>query len=77
MIPKTMSTQHPDNVYIPFFAREPQLSGEDEIIEAFYAFSVLGIEEQMLDVEGKEVDEFVVKKLLERYLHWNYLCRNS
>lgn len=70
MIPKTMSTQHPDNVYIPFFAQEPQLSGEDEVIEAFYAFSVLGIEEQMWDFEGKEVDEFVVKKLLERYPHF-------
>ncbi|ALV62475.1 Phosphoenolpyruvate carboxylase, archaeal [Thermococcus sp. 2319x1] len=70
MIPRTMSTQHPDNVYIPFFAQEPQLSGEDEIIEAFYAFSVLGVEEQMWDFEGKEVDEFVVKKLLEKYPHF-------
>ena len=67
MIPRTMSTQHPDNVFIPFFAQEPALGGEDEVTEAFYAFSVLGIEEQMWDFEGKEVDEFVVKKLLERH----------
>ena len=61
MIPRTMSTQHPDNTFIPFFAREPILSGEDEVVEAFYAFDVLGIEEQMWDFEGKEVDDFVVK----------------
>lgn len=67
MIPRTMSTQHPDNVFIPFFAKESVLGGEDEISEAFYAFSVLGVEEQMWDFEGKEVDEFVIKKLLEKY----------
>lgn len=67
MIPRTMSTQHPDNVFIPFFAHESSLGGEDEVVEAFYAFSVLGVEEQMWDFEGKEVDEFVVKKLLEKY----------
>ncbi|NJE25506.1 phosphoenolpyruvate carboxylase [Thermococcus sp. MV5] len=67
MIPRTMSTQHPDNVFIPFFAHESSLGGEDEVLEAFYAFSVLGVQEQMWDFEGKEVDEFVVKKLLEKY----------
>jgi len=67
MIPRTMSTQHPDNVYIPFFAHESSLGGEDEVLEAFYAFSVLGVQEQMWDFEGKEVDEFVIKKLLEKY----------
>ncbi|NJE10663.1 phosphoenolpyruvate carboxylase [Thermococcus sp. MAR1] len=67
MMPRTMSTQHPDNVFIPFFAGSPTMGGEDEVIEAFYAFSVLGIDEQMWDFEGKEVDEFVVKKLFERY----------
>ncbi|CAB48939.1 phosphoenolpyruvate carboxylase [Pyrococcus abyssi] len=67
MIPRIMSTQHPDNYSIPFFANSPVLGGEDEITEAFYAFNVLGADEQMWDFEGKEVDEFVVKKLLERY----------
>ena len=62
-----MSTQHPDNVNSPFFAENPELSGEDEIQEAYYAFSHLGCEEQMWDCEGKEVDNYVVKKLLAKY----------
>jgi phosphoenolpyruvate carboxylase len=62
-----MSTQHPDNVTTPFFAHNSVLAGEDEIQEAYYAFSHLGIEEQMWDCEGKEVDNFVVEKLLSRY----------
>jgi phosphoenolpyruvate carboxylase len=66
-IPKTMSTQHPDNVNTPFFAHSAVMGGEDEIQEAFYAYSHLGIEEQMWDVEGKEVDTYVVKKLLSKY----------
>ncbi len=66
-IPKTMSTQHPDNANIPFFARSPVLEGDDEIQEVFYAFTHLGCDEQMWDYEGKEVDNFVVKKLLTKY----------
>lgn len=66
-IPKTMSTQHPDNVSAPFFALSSVLGGEDEIQEAYYAYSHLGINEQMWDVEGKEVDTYVVKKLLSKY----------
>lgn len=62
-----MSTQHPDNVTLPFFAENSVLGGEDEIQEAYYVFSHLGIEEQMWDSEGKEVDNFVVKKLLTKY----------
>jgi phosphoenolpyruvate carboxylase len=62
-----MSTQHPDNVVSPFFAGDTQLGGEDEIQEAYYAFSHLGCDEQMWDCEGKEVDTFVVKKLLTKY----------
>ncbi len=62
-----MSTQHPDNVQVPFFASSPELGGDDEVQEAYYAFSHLGCDEQMWDVEGKEVDAFVVKKLLTRY----------
>ena len=62
-----MSTQHPDNVAQPFFAEGPQLGGDAEIEEAYYAFSHLGCDEQMWDCEGKEVDAFVVKKLLSRY----------
>jgi len=66
-IPRVMSTQHPDNVSIPFFAEHADMSGEDEIQEAYYAFSHLGCDEQMWDSEGKEVDDFVVKKLLSKY----------
>ncbi|PWH13054.1 MAG: phosphoenolpyruvate carboxylase [Anaerolineae bacterium] len=62
-----MSTQHPDNVQIPFFASEAELQGEDEVQEAYYVFSHLGCDEQMWDYEGKEVDNFVVKKLLSTY----------
>ncbi|HIH69533.1 phosphoenolpyruvate carboxylase [Methermicoccus shengliensis] len=66
-IPKCMSTQHPDNVHLPFFAESTELGGEDEIQEAYYVFSHLGCDEQMWDCEGKEVDNFVVKKLLTKY----------
>lgn len=69
-IPRVMSTQHPDNVLLPFFAETTDMSGEDEIQEAYYAFSHLGCDEQMWDSEGKEVDDFVVKKLLTHYPHF-------
>jgi len=65
-IPRCMSTQHPDNVTQPFFVEGVQIGGEDEIQEAFYAYSHLGCDEQMWDYEGKEVDQFVVKKLLTK-----------
>lgn len=66
-IPKCMSTQHPDNVNPPFFVGDPELGGEDEIQETYYTFSHLGCDEQMWDCEGKEVDNYVVKKLLTKY----------
>ncbi|WP_456368645.1 phosphoenolpyruvate carboxylase [Geoglobus sp.] len=66
-IPRVMSTQHPDNVEMPFFAKQSHFDGEDEIKEAYYVFSHLDIEEQMWDFEGKEVDDFVIKKLLSTY----------
>ena len=69
-IPKCMSTQHPDNVNFPFFTQNSELGGEDEIQEAYYAFSHLGCDEQMWDCEGKEVDSHVVKKLLTKYEHY-------
>ncbi|MDD3407374.1 MAG: phosphoenolpyruvate carboxylase [Methanomicrobium sp.] len=66
-VPKTMSTQHPDNVNTPFFACNPLMGGEEEVLEAYYAYSHLYCREQMWDCEGKEVDNFVVKKLLSKY----------
>lgn len=67
MIPRCMSTQHPDNVTVPFFASSPVLAGEDEIREAYYAFSHLGCDEQMWDVEGKDIDTHVVRKFFAFY----------
>src|SRR5439155_1511602 len=66
-IPRTMSTQHPDNVAMPFFSQAATLTAEDEVREAYYAFSHLGCDEQMWDNEGKEVDAHVVEKLLTSY----------
>ena len=64
-IPKTMSTQHPDNATMPNFASDPiVLKGEDEILEAEYAFSKFHCSEQMWDYEGKDTDVDVVLKLL-------------
>lgn len=62
-----MSTQHPDNANTPKFSAGPVLGGEDEVYEAYYVYSRLGCDEQMWDYEGKEVDEFVVSKLLTGY----------
>jgi phosphoenolpyruvate carboxylase len=66
-IPRCMSTQHPDNVTTPFFAESAELGGEDEVQEDYYAYSHLICDEQMWDCEGKEVDNYVVKKLLTKY----------
>ncbi len=66
-IPKCMSTQHPDNVNKPQFSATAEVGGEDEIEEAYHAFSEFGCDEQMWDFEGKEVDNFVVKKLLSKH----------
>jgi len=66
-VSRTMSTQHPDNVHTPFFSDSAELAGEDEIKEVFYAYSHIHCKEQLWDCEGKEVDNFVVKKLLTKY----------
>ena len=73
-IPRTMSTQHPDNVRQPFFVENSVIAGDDEIKEAFYAFSHLKITEQLWDCEGKEVDNYVVEKLLTKYS--DYFSKN-
>ncbi|MFQ6075584.1 MAG: phosphoenolpyruvate carboxylase, partial [Candidatus Bathyarchaeia archaeon] len=49
-----MSTQHPDNVDLPSWANGSSIAGEDEVFEAYYAYDVLGCEEQMWDWEGKD-----------------------
>ena len=73
-VPRCMSTQHPDNVNSPFFTQTSEIGGEDEIMEAYYSYSHLGCDEQMWDCEGKEIDNYVVKKLLTRYD--NYFTEN-
>ena len=67
IVPRCMSTQHPDNASPPSFASGPVFNAEEEVHEAFYAFNRLGCDEQMWDHEGKEVDEFVVSKLLSQH----------
>ncbi len=62
-----MSTQHPDNVSTPFFSSSSVIEGETEVKEAYFAYSYLGCDEQMWDSEGKDVDNFVVRKLLSDY----------
>ncbi len=62
-----MATQHPDNVRSAFFAASSVIADEDEVKEAFYSYSHLGIKEQLWDFEGKDVDSGVVRKLLPRY----------
>jgi len=66
-IPKTMSTQHPDNVSLPSWVSSGVIQGDEEIDEAFFAYSQLGCMEVMWDSEGKDVDTHVVRKLLSKY----------
>lgn len=66
-VPRAMSTQHPDNAHPPAWCSRDVVEGEDEVREAFYAYSQLGCEEVMWDSEGKDVDTRVVRKLLASY----------
>jgi phosphoenolpyruvate carboxylase len=71
-IPRTMSTQHPDNANTPEWSDEEVIKGNAEVHEAFYAFNMLGCQEVMWDSEGKDVDTRVVRKLLQN--HWDYFA---
>lgn len=67
MIPKTMSTQHPDNAKMPQWTNGKNIiSNEDEIEEAYIAYKDLGIKEVMWDAEGKDVDTHVIRKLFSK-----------
>ena len=67
LIPKVMSTQHPDNASpAPFSDESGVLRGDGEVEEAVDVFG-LGCDEQMWDSEGKEADNQVVRKLLTGY----------
>ena len=67
MIPKTMSTQHPDNARMPEWSNNKSIiKNDDEIEEAFISFKNLGIKEVMWDAEGKDVDTHVIRKLFSK-----------
>ena len=67
LIPKVMSTQHPDNATpAPFADEAGVLKGEGEVDEAASVYA-MGCDEQMWDSEGKEADTQVVRKLLTGY----------
>lgn len=66
-IPRTMSTQHPDNICIPKWCKGDVIQGDDEIYEAYFAYKELNCQEVMWDSEGKDVDTRVVRKLLKNY----------
>jgi phosphoenolpyruvate carboxylase len=66
-IPRTMSTQHPDNVNVPEWSPNEIIDGNAEIFEAYLAYENLGCQEVMWDSEGKDVDTRVVRKLLNKY----------
>jgi phosphoenolpyruvate carboxylase len=65
-VPKTMSTQHPDNSRIPFFTSNGVIGGEEEILEAYLLFSQFGCQEQMWDFEGKKALPWVISELLTK-----------
>ncbi|MCW4006113.1 MAG: phosphoenolpyruvate carboxylase [Candidatus Bathyarchaeota archaeon] len=74
-IPRTMSTQHPDNVNVPEWSKEDVIDGLAEVFEAYYAYDTLGCQEVMWDSEGKDVDTRVLRKLFDK--HWNYFKDNA
>lgn len=74
-VPKCMSTQHPDNVNMPFFSQGEVFSGDGEVKEAYYFYSHMNGSEQMWDSEGKDVVNSVVSKLLTNYS--NYFRENE
>jgi phosphoenolpyruvate carboxylase len=69
-IPKTMSTQHPDNVNVPEWCKASVIDGNAEVFEAYYAYETLGCQEVMWDSEGKDVDTRVLRKLMDK--HWKF-----
>jgi phosphoenolpyruvate carboxylase len=66
-IPRTMCTQHPDYASMPQWVSGDFIKGDDEVYEAYVNYSVYGCQETMWDFEGKDVDIYVVRKLLESY----------
>ena len=66
LVPKVMSTQHPDNATpAPFADDAGVLKGDGEVDEAVHVFA-LGCDEQMWDSEGKEADNQVCAEAAHR-----------
>ncbi len=74
-IPRTMSTQHPDNACTPEWTKDEVINGNAEVLEAYYAYSMLGCQEVMWDSEGKDTDTRVARKLLQKY--WEYFASHT
>lgn len=64
-IPRTMSTQHPDNVRTPIFSASPIIGLNEEIKEVDWIMS-LGCQEQLWDFEGKITLPGVVSEIIAR-----------
>lgn len=73
-IPRTMSTQHPDNAFAPLWQKDKVIEGDAEVYEAYFAYSDLGCQEVMWDSEGKDADTRVIRKLLT--MHGDYFREN-
>ena len=69
-IPRTMCTQHPDNVNVPEWCEGEIINGNAEIYEAHLAYETLGCQEVMWDSEGKDTDTRVVRKLLGKNMEY-------
>jgi len=67
LIPRTMSSQHPDNASNPPWVTSDVFTGDDEIDEVYNSWARLGCHEAMWDAEGKDVDLNVIRKLLTKY----------
>jgi phosphoenolpyruvate carboxylase len=74
-IPRTMATQHPDNVNVPEWSSSDVIDGNTEVYEAFHAYQILGCQEVMWDSEGKDADTRVIRKLLSK--HWEYFASHT
>ena len=73
-IPRTMSTQHPDNACAPFWQTNKVIEGDAEVFEAYFSFNELGCQEVMWDSEGKDTDIRVIRKSLTA--HGDYFKEN-
>jgi phosphoenolpyruvate carboxylase len=73
-IPRTLSTQHPDNACAPLWQEDRVIEGDTEVYEAYFAYKNLGCQEVMWDSEGKDTDIRVIRKLLTT--HGSYFKEN-